>query len=251
MCTVSIVPTEGGYRMMHSRDELRSRSAETLPEWRELPAGQRACWPTDPDAGGTWVGVREDGLVLGILNLNLRAQELPPGRPEPTVSRGLVIPELMGCSTLEDGVARLGEMQLLGMKPFRLMMGDLGSAGGRPRLAIARFDAMNLTFPRALSALDAPECLASSGLGDHLVQGRLPLFDELVRPDPSAANQGAFHRHQWSDRTPYSVLMSREQARTSSITTIEARAGTEPIVLYDPIPLGDPRGDPVGAAMLQ
>lgn len=234
---------------MHSRDELRSRSAETEPAWRTLPNGMRACWPTDPDAGGTWVGVREDGLLLGILNLNLRDEELDPNRPPATVSRGLVIPELMGEPTISDCVERLGSMGLRGMKPFRLLMVAREDTGAR--VAVARFDAMELSFPHVLTALREPMCLASSGLGDHLVQGRLPVFDELVRPDPSSENQAAFHRHQWPEHPELSVLMSREAARTSSVTTIEVVGGEMPTVLYDPIPLNDPQEDPVGAAMLQ
>jgi hypothetical protein len=249
VCTVSIVPTDSGFRVLHSRDELRSRSTEIEPTWRTLPSGLRACWPIDPDAGGTWVGVREDGLMLGILNLNLRDEELDPGRPPATISRGSVIPELMNESTLEDCVERLGSMRLRGMNPFRLMMAVQGDDGAR--VAVARFDAMELAFPLEVTSLVDPICLASSGLGDHLVQGRLPVFDELVRPEPSAENQAAFHQHQWPEHPELSVLMSRAEARTSSVTTIEVEAGETPTVLYDPIPLNDPLGDPVGAAMLQ
>ncbi|MEX0876930.1 MAG: NRDE family protein [Phycisphaerales bacterium] len=250
MCTVSIVPTSSGYRVLHSRDEQRTRAPEIPPAWRDLPGGLRACWPTDPDAGGTWVGARDDGLFLGILNLNLPKEDLDPDRPDPTISRGLVIPELMESATLRDAVDRLERMQLRGMKPFRLLLAASGENG--PAIhAVARFDAMDLTMPVDPSPLDAPLCLASSGLGDHLVQRRLPLFDEMVRPDPTPENQRRFHWHQWPDKPEYSVMMSRAAARTSSVTTVEVQKGKEPVVLYDPIPINDPAADPIGAGMLQ
>ena len=60
MCTVSVIHLpNGGYRVVHSRDEQRSRAPGTTPKEHVLraPDGSpvRAWWPIDPDAGGTWV----------------------------------------------------------------------------------------------------------------------------------------------------------------------------------------------------
>ena len=235
---------------MHSRDELRSRAPELAPQQRTLSNGATASWPTDPDAGGTWVAVRDDGLYLGLLNLNLRDDELDPRRPTPTISRGSVIPALIESATLDDAVDRLKSMTLRGMNPFRLLIAGPGS-DGCPRYTIARFDAMELGFPCPIARLERPVCMASSGLGDELVQCRVPLFGQMVSPHASQADQHRFHRHQWPDRPELSVLMSREDARTSSITTVVVEAGKEPTVFYEPIAVGDPADDPVGAGMLQ
>jgi hypothetical protein len=96
-----------------------------------------------------------------------------------------------------------------------------------------------------------PRCLASSGLGDHLVQCRLPLFREMVVPDPTQENQRAFHIHQWPDKLEYSVLMSRENARTASVTSVEYIRGDLPNVVYESVAEACPEADPVGSGMLK
>lgn len=249
MCTLTILPTEHGYRALHSRDELRSRSAEIPPSWHELGDGTSACWPTDPDAGGTWVGVHENGFYLGLLNLNLRQDQLPKDFA-PWRSRGLIIPELIRLGTIGAAMERIQSMDLTGLSPFRLVL--VGKdATGMYSYSIVRFDGVNLGVVQAVQSLDEPICLASSGLGDELVQCRIPLFEEMVGFNPTFANQSAFHRHQWADRPAYSVLMSRLDARTSSVTSVEAMGQDRPKIVYDPIPMGDPVCDPVGAGMLQ
>ena len=236
---------------MHSRDELRSRSPEQAPAWRMLDNGLRACWPTDTDAGGTWVAIREDGFYLGLLNLNASDDGLDTDRPERThISRGQLIPMLMERDGVEDAIGFLMDKDLRGMKPWRLLL--VGRvAGGGYASAIARFGGAEVTLPAPLEPVERPRCLASSGLGDHLVQCRLPLFREMVVPDPSPGNQRAFHFHQWPDKPEYSVLMSRENARTSSITTVEMSATELPNVSYDSVAEACPEADPVGSEMLQ
>jgi len=235
---------------MHSRDEQRSRSSELEPSWHALGNGSRACWPTDPDGGGTWVGVHESGLYLGLLNLNLTEDELDPAHPPFTRTRGLIIPELIGLRSVGDAVDAIRAMDLLGISPFRLAMLGFGD-NGQTMIAVARFDGVQLTIPTPLSELVAPVCLASSGLGDELVQCRLPLFNDMVGRDSNRASQRAFHRHQWGDRSELSVMMSRPDARTSSVTRVEAIPGKCPKIEYEPIAMGDPKFDPIGAGMLR
>lgn len=251
MCTISIVPIDNGYRVMHSRDELRSRSPEQAPAWRMLENGKTACWPTDTDAGGTWVAVREDGFYLGLVNLNLTDDELDADLPEVFhISRGTLIPMLMEADDLHDALKRLTSMDLRGMKPFRLLLVGPAEEGGFAS-AIARFGGSEVTLPAPLEPVVRPRCLASSGLGDHLVQCRLPLFREMVVPDPSPENQRAFHFHQWPDKLEYSVLMSRENARTSSVTSVEHTGTDLPNVVYESVAEACPEADPVGSEMLQ
>ena len=67
-----------------------------------------------------------------------------------------------------------------------------------------------------------PVCLASSGLGDSKVLPRIRLFlDDVVRAGATPVAQDRFHHHVWPATPEISVLMSREEARTVSITTIE------------------------------
>ena len=235
---------------MHSRDELRSRSPEIAPSWHEIGDGSRANYPVDPDAGGTWVAVHENGFYLGLLNLNLPDHELDADRPIASRSRGLLIPELIQAGCVEDAIAMIENMDLAGTSPFRLIVAGRGQ-GGRYVYAAKQFRGVWLSDVQQITELDRPVCFASSGLGDSLVQCRLPVFDEMMALEATIENQHAFHQHQWADRTEFSVMMSRPDARTSSVTSVVAAGEKEPKILYERFTIGDPVCDPVGAGMLR
>ncbi len=215
MCTLTIIPLPHpragalGFRLVTNRDEARSRPPAAPPAIHRAGDAQ-ACWPTDALAGGTWVGASRHGLALSLLNGNPRPMPpLPPG----LTSRGALIPALIDAPDADAALARLGSLDLDRLAPFRLVAVDfagiLDAQWTRNALDIAR---------RPL----APACFASSGLGDHLAQARLPLWEErLARSGPTPAMQDDFHRHQWPLRPEVSVRMSRPGARTVSTTTVE------------------------------
>jgi hypothetical protein len=170
----------------------------------------RAIWPTDSEAGGTWVGASESGLSLALLNVNLGKHE-PPSSGVRT--RGELIPRLIEESSVADVATELRKMPLDRYRPFRLV------AMGREGVIDARWDRRLLVeTARRLE----PACFVSSGLGDHFVEPRLMLFESMVRGVfPSTSVQDAYHRHVWPGHEHVSVMMSRENARTTSVTTIE------------------------------
>ncbi len=234
MCTVSVIPMpHGGFRVVANRDESHLRPPATEPEWTTLPGGVRALWPRDGLAGGTWIGASDRGRLLAILNYNLHpAPRLPP-RNE-LISRGLIIPRLLEDERpLAESIAAL---ELDRFAPFRLVAID--GSGGQIRIDEARWDRTRLTTD---GHAGPAACFASSGLGDHLVQVRIPLFEELViRPGPTVELQDRFHAHRWPDRSELSVLMHRPDARTISVTMIEAAPATggrfELRSTYRPVP---------------
>lgn len=281
MCTVSIIPLKHpdnpeqivGLRLVTNRDEQRTRSAALPPAWYDLePSPFRAVHPMDADAGGTWVAATTSGLVLCLLNANPRPYPaLPPAQE--IISRGMIIPALMGSRDAASAARGVSSLELDRYAPFTLLAADLGEqaeqgpeargglaarrAGGTATLARAgsrvttrvfqvRWDRDRLV-EQELGA--APVCVASSGLGDHVVGERLPLFDRMVARESASDDtcderQDKFHRHQWSDRRHVSVLMSREDARTVSITTVElmsAREGMPATVTMTYEPVADSR----------
>lgn len=234
MCTVSLISlrdkdgSPSGFRAVCNRDERRTRPAAASPRWRAVEGSPaRALWPMDMEAGGTWIGVSDRGLLLSILNLN----------PDPPIdvtglrglrSRGLIIPDLLAEPNADRAVRRLARMDLDQFAPFRL----LAISGVEPRSAELRWDRSELT----VAWHDGPICLASSGLGDSRVLRRLDLFDELVlQPGATPERQDDYHRHAWPEHPELSVLMSRPDARTVSITTIEVPGGAEPAMIYEPV----------------
>jgi hypothetical protein len=140
----------------------------------------------------------------------------------------------------------LADFDLPRFAPFRLVgvepVNDAGAA--HPfRVREARWDLSTLSH-------ETPElgaaCFVSSALGDPLVKPRLALFEAMVRgpfdaPGPAQAlAQDRFHRHVWPGRSEISVLMSRPDARTVSITSVEVatlRGAPRPLVSmhYEPI----------------
>lgn len=240
MCTVTVIPTFAGPRLVHSRDEQRSRALASPPVSQQLPSGRRAVWPTDPHGGGTWIAARADGLVLALLNRNIPDN----GRPPPDRSRGGLIPRLIDASDAADVMGALASHDLVGTAPFRLLALD---PDGTARLAT--WDGLAL---EPIVILTPPFCLASSGIGDDRVYPRIPLFATMVAADPSPEAQDAFHRHRWDDAPEISVLMSRPDARTVSITAVlpaEGGAGGGGGGMeIEILPEFDPWCDPVGAA---
>ena len=242
-----------GYRLVTNRDELRTRPLATPPRWHDagmcvVPRGEAlacALFPVDPAGGGTWVGASPSGVVLCLLNANpMPAPALPP-RDE-LFSRGIIIPRLLGEVAGGAGGAdreglgammraleafeleRFAPFRLVGVEPVRVgeNAADAGTehAGWGFRVREARWDRRELVCEEAEPG---PACFVSSALGDPLVKPRLALFDAMVRGDSEAASpaqpmaQDRFHRHRWPARPEISVLMSRPDARTVSMTTVE------------------------------
>jgi hypothetical protein len=234
MCTVSIIRVDGdssvgcSLRIVCNRDERRTRPPAGAPRWRSF-AGGRAIWPMDMEAGGTWIAATERGLALCLLNLNDRVSTARGSR-----SRGLIIPELLPL----DGVERIPDvlrgMALSRYAPFRLLAMSADEAG---RTIEAIWNGKSLRHARHAGP---PLCFASSGLGDALVAPRLDLFESAVAEQGATAElQDRFHRHAWASRPELSVMMSRSDARTVSITTlriVRAASGTSVRMEYEPVP---------------
>jgi hypothetical protein len=230
MCTLSVIQVgrsgaprlagEVGFRVVMNRDEQRDRPAALQPRWRWVgDDGRRAIWPIDPKGGGTWIGADDRGLVLCLLNLNL---EPAPRLPEVLESRGAIIPRLMRAGDAAGALEVLAGLDHSRFAPFRLAIVEPTRRGRAwdegASILVARWDRHTLTV---LPPAEAPACLVSSGLGDSRVASRLDLFEDMLGQGGDPESQDAFHRHKWDDRPEASVLMSRDDARTVSITTVD------------------------------
>ena len=244
MCTVSVISlvdcvpgSRGGFRVVCNRDERHVRPPAAAPKWRNIgDTTARAIWPMDLEAGGTWIGAAEHGLCLCLLNLNLEPPVSLHG-PGKLRSRGLLIPGLLAGRDLEEVEARLRAVDLRQVVPFRLIaIEPVAGGSGEPRVLEARWDHRQLELAWHGGM---PVCFVSSGLGDSLVRPRLDLFEEtVVAPGATPDRQDEFHRHVWPERPEISVLMSREDARTVSVTTLEVRhesGGTRVSMEYEPV----------------
>jgi uncharacterized protein with NRDE domain len=212
MCTVSIVPTADGFRLVSNRDESRSRAIASPPRTVRTD-GVRAVMPIDPDSGGTWVAGSEHGLAFAILNLNLDTGQ--PGSKS-AQSRGEIIPDLLAARTVEEASEMLLGRSLDSYRPFRLILAAAGIV-----CELRRSPPISIGRP-----LTAPVMFTSSGLGDHLVEApRRALFDRMMAGGGANAEdlierQDRFHAHQWPSGRHISVMMERAEASTVSRTVL-------------------------------
>jgi len=220
LCTLSFIKIPNGIRLIHSRDEQRTRAPGQPPSVWSVDE-HKLLSPRDPDAGGTWVALRDDGVILAVMNRN---PEPPPTLNRSSLSsRGLLIGDL-AAQPPEALESALQEIQAAKFAPFRAFAAIPPRDGKPAVLAAAEWQARSAS-PQSrpkVTTHQLPACWASSGLGDSVVADRLPLFDRTVTPNPTAESQAAFHNHAWPSRGEASVFMSRPDAHTVSITTVEA-----------------------------
>jgi len=209
MCTLTIVPLGSGYRLVVNRDELRARVSASAPRVTRV-SGRSCVWPVDGKEGGTWIAVSDAGVSMSVQNVN---PDPRPALPRGIVSRGHIIPPMMGVGSASEALVALENLDLETFAPFRLVALDarsiLEARWNREALSITR---------RPMQAV----CFTTSGLGDHLVTERLTLFDSFVRDRGATREmQDAYHAHRWADRPEISVHMARADARTVSVTRVE------------------------------
>jgi hypothetical protein len=206
-------------RVVFSRDEQRTRLPGIPPEV-VVRGDRRVLMPRDGTAGGTWVAANDAGVVFALLNLNA-GRARAPGGPATTVAplrtRGAVITDLVDANTAAEALDRTFAIDPGAFLPFRVLACDRQGSW-------METVSTGITIRRSLQPLDAPLMRTSSGLGDEVViAARRRLFHRTLGRAgvTSAAAQDGFHRHQWAGAGELSVLMSRPDARTVSITTVE------------------------------
>ena len=118
MCTLVVahrVVTDAPVVVLANRDEFLARPS--------LPPGVRGRNPRvycglDSRQGGTWFGINEHGLVVGLTNLTLRA-------PDPDLrSRGLLCMDMLACRDAKQVHDALSELKPEAYNPFKLVALD-------------------------------------------------------------------------------------------------------------------------------
>jgi hypothetical protein len=224
MCSVSWSRRRGRLLVVMNRDERRDRAAARPPRrWRGASGREAFTAPVDTAGGGTWIAVRDSGLVLALLNHHRPdgvsdddAAARPPARP----SRGLLVTALAAEPHLPDA-ARLRAARLDAFAPFRLFV-----AGPSTPPRVFTWNGVTLTARR----LDPRRgFLTSSSWNPRAViaarQARARAFAR-AHPRPTRESLLAFHADAWHPRgTPWAICMSREDACTVSTTVVDAGPG--------------------------
>lgn len=209
MCTVSWSrQAHGGLTLCFNRDE-HHRRADGLPP-QVWPHGFLA--PVDATAGGTWLAVRRDGMVLALLN------HYPSGYVpnRNTQSRGILIPALAERSGRLE-IAALREIVAKRMNPFRLLA---LSPSGTSRV----FTWNGETISQRRCDANHPGMLTSSSWNTaSVVAARHAAFRAWLgnHQSPGLPDHLAFHKQSTHPRGgAWAVCMSRDDARSVSLNTI-------------------------------
>ncbi len=216
MCSVSWIRGRGSLVVVMNRDERRDRAPARPPRlWRGGVEAFTA--PVDGQAGGTWIAARDSGVVLALLN-----HQPARGAPAPAaslISRGRLIAALAGEAGVPDG-ARLRDAGLASFAPFRLFV---AAPAVPPR--VFTWNGVALTSRR----LDprAGFLTSSSWNPRAVLPARHARFRAFRRahPSPSRGDLVAFHDEASDVRGgAWAIRMSRNDARTVSVTAIEVTA---------------------------
>jgi len=115
MCTVTYIPAGNHFFFTSSRDELAGRPVALFPEVYEIN-GCRVLFPKDPQGGGSWIAVNENGDVGVILNGAIKAHEAQASYRK---SRGLILLDLISRSSPSDAFE---EANFNGIEPFTVIL---------------------------------------------------------------------------------------------------------------------------------
>lgn len=121
MCTLALyfrVFEEYPLLVAANRDEHYDRPAaapQVLDTKPKIFAGK------DLRAGGTWLGMNECGLIVGILNRQVSSDQSPA---RDCRSRGLLCLDLLKCRSLRKACALVASQEKVTYRPFTLVVSD-------------------------------------------------------------------------------------------------------------------------------
>lgn len=184
MCTVTFVPARGNYFITSNRDEKYSRKKALAPTVYHHN-GCKLFFPKDPDAGGTWITMKENGDAAVLLNgAFIYHASQPPYRK----SRGLIFIDVLA----SDRPSRtFSKTDLMEIEPFTMILFEKGC------LYEFRWDG-NERYCKQLS-VSRPHIWSSATLYDGLVmKKREHWFASFLNRNPQPTHQDILNFHRFS-----------------------------------------------------
>jgi len=189
MCTVVLLRRPGSpwpLLLAANRDELKSRPwrppARHWPDRPEVVAG------LDEQAGGSWLGINDHGLVATVLN---RVGTLGPETGKR--SRGELVLEALDHGDAASAAAALADLEPAAYRPFNLIVADrhdaywLRHAGALPSFAFrARDGSLRAIEPIRLPGAALPERDRSGGIECQPIPHGLSMLTARELNDPTS-----------------------------------------------------------------
>jgi len=208
MCTLSWLLHNNGYEMFFNRDEQRSREKARPPSTNSK---LHAIMPIDPQGKGTWIASHQTGMSLCLLNNYAKQTKITASN----VSRGQLIPQLLGLNNFKDIFKALTKLELTKYQSFFLCVFPAGTCLKHSNIQIIEWDGTHLSKEHASQPV-----ISSVVSLNQVTLSRSMVFMQGVLPDETASAHLDFHSSHLPEKGSRSVCMHREDARTQSLSHI-------------------------------
>jgi len=209
VCTVSFIPSNDKFFITSNRDEKLSRKIAISPGMFDHN-GQKLFFPKDADAGGTWIGMKENGDAAVLLN---GAFICHTAEPPYRLSRGIILLDIF---STEKPSLTFAKINLRDIEPFTLVLLE------NNYLYEFRWDGTE-KFCKQLE-INKPYIWSSVTLYDSFViKKREQWFASFLNDHPIPTQQDIldFHRFSGDGDKQNDLLMTRDGMYTTvSITSI-------------------------------
>lgn len=218
MCTVTFIAQRNGYCLGMNRDEKLTRP-NGLPPTRHKANGRAVLSPSEP-SGGTWIALNDSGTSLALINWYSVAKRVDGS----AISRGEVVKTVGAADSAESANARLRELPLKRINPFRL----IGIFPASAEIVEWRWNLKRLA--RRKASWKAQQWI-SSGFDEPAAQrmrGREFRHALQHTPAPRLSWLRKLHSSHTPCIGPFSTCMHRSDAATVSYTeiTVSSRTAT-------------------------
>jgi hypothetical protein len=212
MCSVSWRQTGDRLRLTFNRDERRSRATGLPPRIFDMPYG-RAVYPTDAEAGGTWLAANDHGVIACVLNFYGAPSRDPLSSRADRVSRGQLPLRVVRGTDPSEAREDISLSDLSAFDPFILLVLKPSTEGWR-----MEWDGGSAR----VTPLDPQAGMeTTSSYHTHEVQAfRREMWAEASRKSDAPDALFDLHTRFLPDRPAWGCCMSRADASTVSITCV-------------------------------
>lgn len=187
MCSIVIL-----YRPGHrwpilvgaNRDEMLDRP--WAPPGRHWPDRNNVVAGLDKLAGGSWLGLNDDGVLAGVLNRMNSLGPLPGRR-----SRGELVLEALDHADAANAAVALADIDPGAYRPFNMVVADNTRAFWLRNLGYEAGWMEVMDLPPGLSMITARD---RNDLASPRIRTYLPLFEAAEVPDPDADDWASWER---------------------------------------------------------
>ncbi|WP_199609212.1 NRDE family protein [Flocculibacter collagenilyticus] len=226
MCTMSWFYHDDQLELFFNRDERNTRSKAIPPAVYPSSADSanniNSIYAKDPDGNGTWLGVNEQGLVVGLLNhyasmqQPISKQHLPTNAPQNAqfISRGQLVLDILNTpkNQLEQ---KLASINWLDYQACYLLI--LNSSALQSNAYKYIWDG------KTLNHRPLPKIVSSSALSSEGVVGQR--IKQYTQANPQTIEQHlAYHRSHLPTKGPMSVCMHHTEGQTQNLSHISVNS---------------------------